>query len=146
MGYALLMPLVPRPSHRLRQSNSERKIMVCTHVETVRKTVLVRLCNDDGTLYEGTVVDFYDGWEGSFERKTGDDKAGRAHIRKLIELSEGDSVTEEAIGELVDLDSFYRFWAMEGLLGFWDGYSGNASLFCLSQSQDEQVSLHAVGC
>ena len=25
---------------------------------------------------------------------------------------------EQAIGELVDLDAFYRFWALEGLLGF----------------------------
>ena len=32
---------------------------------------------------------------------------------------------EAEIGKVVDLDSFYKFWAMEGLLGFWDGYSGN---------------------
>ena len=32
---------------------------------------------------------------------------------------------ERAISDVVDLDAFYRFWAVEGLLGFWDGYSGN---------------------
>ena len=32
---------------------------------------------------------------------------------------------EQAIGELVDLDAFYRFWVLEGLLGFWDGYAAN---------------------
>ena len=36
-----------------------------------------------------------------------------------------DENIEQAIGRLVDLDSFYTFWAMEGLLSFWDGYSGN---------------------
>ena len=29
----------------------------------------------------------------------------------------------------MDLDSFYRFWATEGLVGFWDGYSGNKNNF-----------------
>ena len=28
---------------------------------------------------------------------------------------------ERAISDVVDLDAFYRFWAVEGLLGFWDG-------------------------
>jgi spore coat protein CotH len=32
---------------------------------------------------------------------------------------------EQAIGDVVDLDAFFRFWAVESLLGFWDGYSGN---------------------
>ncbi len=36
---------------------------------------------------------------------------------------------EEVVGEHVDLDAFYRFWAIEGLLGFWDGYSGNRNNF-----------------
>lgn len=36
---------------------------------------------------------------------------------------------EQAIGELVDLDAFYRFWAVEGLLGFWDGYTANNNNF-----------------
>lgn len=31
----------------------------------------------------------------------------------------------DGIGEYVELESFYKYWAMEGLLGFWDGYSGN---------------------
>ena len=30
---------------------------------------------------------------------------------------------------MVDLESFYRFWATEGLVGFWDGYSGNKNNF-----------------
>lgn len=32
---------------------------------------------------------------------------------------------ERAISEVVNLDAFYRFWAVESLLGFWDGYAGN---------------------
>jgi len=107
-----------------------KNLGIYSHVESVRKPLLARgFGNDAGTLYEGTVVDFYEDWEGSLEHKRGDDKPGREKIRQLIQLLESDDVSEEAIGRLVDLDSFYRYWAIEGLLGFWDGYSGNANNF-----------------
>ena len=107
-----------------------KNIGIYSHVESVRKPLLARgFGNDAGTLYEGTVVDFYEDWEGSLEHKRGDDKPGREKIRQLIQLLESEEASEEAIGRLVDLDSFYRFWAIEGLLGFWDGYSGNANNF-----------------
>ncbi|RKU08738.1 hypothetical protein C6502_14285 [Candidatus Poribacteria bacterium] len=104
---------------------------VYSHVETVRKSFLRRAFGtDDGTLYEGPYVDFYEGWLGSFEHKTGKDAPGREKIQQLIKVLEGDSKNiEGAIGELVDLDTFYTFWAIEGLLGFWDGYSGNNNNF-----------------
>jgi len=95
-------------------------------------------------LYEETVVDFFDGWEGSFELKVGEpaqDEKTREKMIRLIEVlkrpTPGATETaetqkqaaelEQAIGELVDLESFYKFWAVESLLGFWDGYSGNAN-------------------
>lgn len=104
---------------------------IYSHVETVRRSMLKRAFgNNKGTLYEGPYVDFYEGWLGSFEKKTGSDKKGRKKIKQLIEVLKGDGENiEQEIGELVDLDSFYTFWAMEGLLGFWDGYSGNNNNF-----------------
>jgi len=47
----------------------------------------------------------------------------------VVEIETNDFNFEKAIGELVDLDAFYKFWAVEGLLGFWDGYSGNRNNF-----------------
>ena len=106
---------------------------VYSHVETIRKPLVRRAFgNSSGTLYEGTAVDFRKGWEGSFEKKFGKDKRGRAMIKQLIDLLESDQVDsapENLIGELVDLDAFYRFWAVEGLIGFWDGYTGNQNNF-----------------
>ncbi len=67
-----------------------RNLGVYCHVETVREPLLRReFGSDKGTLFEGTVVDFYPEWEGSFERKTGDDKKGRAHLVKVIQAMQG---------------------------------------------------------
>ena len=38
---------------------------------------------------------------------------------------------------MVDLDSFYKFWAAEGLVGFWDGYSGNKNNFFVYLNPDD---------
>ena len=36
---------------------------------------------------------------------------------------------EELLSDHIEMDAFYQFWATEGLLGFWDGYSGNRNNF-----------------
>ena len=105
---------------------------VYSHIDSVRDPFLVEAFgNEDGTLYEGTVVDFYDDWAGGFERKSGPKKSGLARLEGLIEALdiEDDARAEQAIWKVVDQDAFYTFWAMEGLLSFWDGYSGNRNNF-----------------
>ena len=132
MGYAVFAQAgAPAPRCAFAKVTVNGKnIGIYSHVESIRKPLLARgFGNDAGTLYEGTVADFYEDWEGSLEHKRGDDKLGRKKIRQLIQLLESEEASEEAIGRFVDLDSFYRFWAIEGLLGFWDGYSGNANNF-----------------
>jgi len=47
----------------------------------------------------------------------------------MAELQTSDFKFEEEIWNLIDEESFYTFWAMEGLLSFWDGYSGNHNNF-----------------
>lgn len=131
MGYALFnaagLP-APRCAYASVKVNGVH-LGIYSHVETVRRSLLERAFgNSDGTLYEGPYVDFYEGWDGSFEHKTGDDAVGRNRISQLIRvLQRDDEDIELAIGEFVHLDSFYTFWALEGLLGFWDGYSGNSN-------------------
>ena len=133
MGYALFnatgLP-APRCAYARLTVNGV-SLGIYSNVEIIGPLLLKRAFgNDDGTLYEGQVVGFFPGWEDSFEHKLGDDKLGRKKNRELIEVLEGeDENTEQAIGQLVDLDSFYTFWAMEGLLSFWDGYSGNRNNF-----------------
>ena len=128
MGYALFNATgspAPRCAYAKVTVNG-KSLGIYSHVETMRKPFLKRAFgNDDGAFYEGTVVDFTEEWENSFEHKRGNDALGREKIIALINVLADDKVTEEAIGELVDLESFYTFWATESLLGFWDGYSGN---------------------
>ena len=97
-----------------------KNLGIYSHVETIRRSLLDRAFgNSDGTLYEGPYVDFREGWEGSFEHKTGDDSVGRARIGNLIRVLMGDDEgIDRAIGEYVHLDSFFTYWALEGLLGF----------------------------
>ncbi len=132
MGYALFNAVgspAPRCAYAKVTVNGEN-LGIYSHVETFRRPLLKRAFGDsNGPLYEGTVVDFYEEWENSFEHKRGDDARGRAHINALIDVLADPKATEADIGELVDLDSFYRFWAIEGLVGFWDGYSGNKNNF-----------------
>ena len=132
MGYALFNVIgtpAPRCAYAKVTVNG-KSLGIYSHVESMRKPLLKRAFGDDeGAFYEGTVVDFNKAWENSFEHKRGDDTLGRERIIALIDVLADNKVTEEAIGELVDLDSFYRFWAVEGLLGFWDGYSGNTNNF-----------------
>ena len=143
MGYALFNAAgspAPRCAYASVKVN-DVDLGIYSHVETVRRSLLERAFgNSDGTLYEGPYVDFYEGWEGSFEHKTGADAPGREKIGQLIEvLQRDDEDIEQAIGELVHLDSFYTFWALEGLLGFWDGYSGNSNnyFFYLNPETDK---------
>ena len=139
MGYALFNATgspAPRCAYAKVTVNG-KNLGIYSHVESIRKPMLKRAFGKGkGTLYEGTVVDFYKEWENSFEHKRGDDTLGREKIITLINVLADDKVTEEAIGELVDLDSFYRFWATESLLGFWDGYSGNNNNYFIYLNPD----------
>lgn len=139
MGYALFNAVgspAPRCAYAQVTVNGQN-LGIYSHVESFRNPLLKRAFgNDKGTLFEGTVVDFHKEWDMSFEHKRGEEKPGRKHIRALIDVLAKENVTEQEIGELVDLDSFYRFWAIEGLLGFWDGYSGNNNNFFVYLNPD----------
>jgi hypothetical protein len=100
---------------------------VYTHIEAVREPLLQRgFGTSKGVLFEGTAVDFVKGWGNGFEHKVGDAQRGQERIEKLItvlaDVEDADLTAE--VGKLVDLDAFYKYWALEGLLGIWDGYTG----------------------
>ena len=132
LGYALFNEAgAPAPRCAFAEvSVNGQSLGVYSHVESIRPPFLKRhFGSSKGVLYEATVVDFFQGWENAFEYERGDDKIGRERIKRLTYVLEDSNATPESIGEIVDLDSFYRFWALEGLVGFGDGYTGNINNF-----------------
>ncbi|MBC8242925.1 MAG: ankyrin repeat domain-containing protein [Verrucomicrobia bacterium] len=92
MGYSLFNAAgSPAPRCALAKVTVNGKNLgVYAHVESVKKPLAKRsFGSSKGTLYEGTVVDFHENWEGSFEKKFGKDKPGREHIVKVINALKG---------------------------------------------------------
>ena len=50
---------------------------------------------------------------------------GSTDFLQVAELQTNEHDYQAAIWDLIDEEAFYQFWALEGLLSFWDGYSGN---------------------
>ncbi|MEC7984019.1 MAG: CotH kinase family protein [Myxococcota bacterium] len=96
------------------------------HVEPVKRSFLRdHFGNDDGDLYEGTISDFDPIRMQTFEVKNDDTDETLAPIQALTTLLQTESsLTEERLGEHVNIDAFLTFWAMEVLTGHWDGYTG----------------------
>ncbi len=109
---------------------------VYSNVESVKKSYLKRSFKDSsGNLYEGTLTDFHPKTIDKLEAKTNSKDNDRSVITKLAMLldTEGD-IDVSAVGEIVDLDNFMTFWATEGLVRFWDGYSANQNNFFFYQN------------
>ena len=104
---------------------------VYSHVESVRKDFLKRhFTKASGNLYEGQISDFTEKTAGTFDAKLNAKKNDRNDLLKATKaMAVPDEQLFDAVGKVVDLNDFYRYWAMEGLIGFNDGYSGNQNNF-----------------
>lgn len=100
-----------------------------SHIEPVAKPMLRRFFDDDdGNLYEGQLSDFNPATEQHLELKTNEEENDRSDVQAVIDaLALPDDQVVAALAQRIDLDSFFDFWALETLLGHWDGYAGNAN-------------------
>jgi spore coat protein H len=104
------------------------------NVEPVKKPFLRAHFSDaSGDLYEGTLADFHPVWLGGLEKKTNTSEPPSELLTGLADalLLEDDSAFLAALPDYLDVDGYFRFWAMESLLGHWDGYAGNNNNFFL---------------
>ncbi|WP_437723164.1 CotH kinase family protein [Sorangium sp. So ce861] len=88
--------------------------------------------NDEGALYEGPCCgDFVDDL-GAAELDGGEDK-GAAALRALADAIRDtpDEALAAKVGERLDLDRFITSFALEALLGHWDGYAYRANNYYL---------------
>ena len=97
------------------------------HVEELKRPFLERhFASADGNLYEGTVSDFTPEFRGTIEKKTNEDEDDWSDVEAVVAaLQDPSEAGLAALGEVVDLDRFLTFWAVEVLVGHWDGYAGN---------------------
>ena len=104
---------------------------VYVNVEPVKKDFLRWAFDgdDDGDLYEGTLSDFRVGWTQTYEPDTEDTDPTRVPILQVanaLTIADDDAMLA-ALAEVLDVDAFIQFWAMETLVGHIDGYSGNVN-------------------
>jgi spore coat protein CotH len=104
---------------------------VYSNVESYRKPFLQdRFGDDSGDLYEGTLTDFYPRTVQRLELKTKRKDENRKDATRLAQLlASSDDLPLDEVNQLVNIDAFLKFWAVESLLGFWDGYSQNQNNF-----------------
>ena len=108
------------------------------NVESIKTAFLERSFSDPGgNLYEGTISDFRPGWRGTFQKKTNEEEADWSDIDAVVAaLQDSSPAGLEALAEAVDLDRFLSFWAVEVLIGHWDGYAGNRNNYFVYRETD----------
>ena len=115
-----------------------RDLGLYIHVEEIKPPFLARhFASTEGNLYEGTVSDFTPEYRGTFEKKTNEDAADWSDVDAVVAaLQDPSEAGLAALAEAVDLDRFLTFWALEVLLGHWDGYSGNRNNYRFYREPD----------
>jgi hypothetical protein len=111
-----------------------------TNVEPIKKPFLKRaFAESDGNLYElDSPTDFTAGLKSKFELKTKTAKPDTSDLDRLFEaLQKPDDQLIAALEPLLALDEYLSLWAMEALLGQWDGMSGNGNNSFLYHSQKD---------
>jgi spore coat protein CotH len=101
------------------------------HVESVKSAFIAHHFDDpDGNLYEGTLSDFREIWSNTFEKKTNASQADWSDIEGVTQaLTDASPAGLAALADHVDLDLFMTHWALEVMVGHWDGYAGNRNNF-----------------
>lgn len=115
----------------VRLTVNKKYLGIYSNVETIAKPYLRRrFGNDEGNLYEGTLADFYPQAIDRLEIKTNRKNHDAKKITKLAKLlATQDAIAIEEIDRIVDIDNFLKYWTMESLLSFWDGYTNNQNNF-----------------
>ncbi|MFP6626812.1 MAG: CotH kinase family protein, partial [Deltaproteobacteria bacterium] len=128
----------PRCNHahvRIIHENGVVDLGIYSHVESIKDPFLERVFGDsDGNLYEAQLADFERDWVLRYELKNNRGSNDTSDIWAVHDVVWPPGTTESTVfddsilgdlDELIDLDDFLTFWAMEGLVGHWDGYSGD---------------------
>ncbi|MDI9244336.1 CotH kinase family protein [Marinobacter sp. CHS3-4] len=128
----------PRCNYARVSVNGE-ELGIFTNVEPIKKPFLARTFgDDDGNLYEAQQADFGTYLIDRFEKKTNEKEDDRTDLAALADaMALNDTELMNVLPQLIDLDEFIEFWAMETLLGAWDSASGNANNYYIYRSPED---------
>jgi spore coat protein H len=133
MSYALFNAAgIPAPRCGFaRVTVNDQELGVYVNVEPMKKPFLKAHFDDaKGDLYEGAVADFRTDLLGGFEKKTNESEPPSPLLAQLADaLTQPEEAFLAALPRLIDVDQFLTFWAMESLVGHWDGYAGDLNNF-----------------
>jgi hypothetical protein len=112
-----------------RVSVNGQDLGIYSHVESIKKHFLRRnFDSDEGNLYEAQLADFGDNLKVNFQLKTNEEINDRSDLDAVVSaLNSSDENLPGLLSQVVDLDAFISFWAMETISGHWDGATGNAN-------------------
>lgn len=106
---------------------------IYSNVESIKKPFLKRnFSSSKGNLYEGQITDFHPLALNNIELKTNKKSNDRGDIGRLAKILAGEGeLNLDELRSIIDLDQFMRYWAIESLTHFWDGYSSNQNNYYL---------------
>lgn len=118
-------------SNLARVSVNGTDLGIYTNVESIKKPFLQNSFGEKtGNLYEGTLTDFHPKTIAKIEVKNNQETNDLNDVARLIDsLSAEGELDVDQLGQIVNLDHFMRYWAIEGMIRFWDGYSANQNNF-----------------
>ena len=109
---------------------------IYSNVEAIKPPMLKTGFGDgDGLLFEGTVADLIPGSTDRLEGKTKRSKTEELGPTAAVLAQK--TIDIEQLNQHVDLDAFIRFWAVESLIGFWDGYAHNQNNYYLYKNPND---------
>ncbi|MBT3220693.1 MAG: hypothetical protein HN348_16525 [Proteobacteria bacterium] len=116
---------------------------VYSNVQPIKKAFLrENFGNDEGDLFEGSVSDFNDDYLITF-----DIKSDGSTLNPLEELADALLVNDEdlidELDEILDLEGFVTHWAVESLVGHWDGYANGSNNFYVYHNPNDGL-LHFI--
>jgi spore coat protein CotH len=143
LGYRLFQAAgLPAPRCSLAQVTVNGKSLgIYTHVESIDQPFLRRVFgNDSGNLYEGVFpTDFFadrlERFESKKTKKRDNDRSDLRRVAEILEKPGEDFVSQ--LAKVIDLDQFINYWALESLIGFWDGYAANQNNYYLYRDPED---------
>ena len=140
MSYELFRKAgVPAPRCNFaRVSVNGKDLGTYSHVESIKKHFLRRnFDNDAGNLYEAQIADFGENLKENFQLKTNREINDRSDLSAVVSaLSATDENLPGLLSQVVDLEAFILFWAMETVAGHWDGSTSNANNYFIYDNPD----------